>query len=687
MTRHSRASHGLSHTQKQHFARARAQLQTGGQKTIPFFDLAHVIPGPTKWPVDGQSLPDPGNLGLEYKQKQRPKGRAEIEAKRGTPRSQRRRVSEAQRLQINSDVLSIDRPTKQLAIPDLPRRTVQGKKEKQDDDLYAPPSPGALPLGINRNAPVELSLEARRRKLLEKVDWVGTRILRPASIRFPTLEETESFGKRRKISKHERPTALERRTRCDTPLNKSRSPRAWRNAQETTPAGSLMIKIGQRVAYGQQTRESQRTPSQSRVSRPPDPTQYSDSLLFDIPEGVSHGSSPLIKRVDYLDSPMFEQYPLPEPLVSSEAVMPLDQILHLSSFDEVMELNQENLATIDSKDKKPHLQREEACDVSEVGQEERQEDSQHKIDKHRPYTHDRELFNPIVHRHNTPPFPEQGIVTHKPPLRNREIQLIFNSDPLSAFGADTKREENIPEASQLGRSVIANAGDLEEEGKEIDPLDSIWNAWVNPSLKTANETNAADPNGERCVRPSQQQENPRVAEGIPLCEPLISKLALQNHARPETTVDKQELAWQRFVFGSSPFDAEDPTPSATNYLVKPQAGRPRSSSLSVQPTVYPPIRPNSPYSPTVGGKLSSFSDKELLASAFSTMAHVSSSEPESVQLVPVPPSSSSPAFERSQTLHAGRGRKKLLFSPPKRYRGDGKAVESVMDDIEDVDSA
>lgn len=225
LQRHSRNSGGksLTNIQKQHFAKVRTRLQNGPRAVSPLdFSLFHAA----------QDRHEDTRLKEEDARLERqPKRQRTLREYDSTAALANRLSSMKPRLTSHRRGLSSQlRPSREPAERRYPH-SHHGEAAKRApitmpaitiregvDDLYDDndeEEPEQYPQSSRRSTSFTLpprnptvlehkTLEDQRQSLLEQEDWVGTAIIRPLKISFPTSKNRDKIGRRRKINEEDR---------------------------------------------------------------------------------------------------------------------------------------------------------------------------------------------------------------------------------------------------------------------------------------------------------------------------------------------------------------------------------------------------------------------------------------------------------------------------------------------------
>lgn len=267
MQRSRHAGTSLSALQKNHFAKARTRLQSGPPTAspckFPVFEIAK---------DQGQGLPGyESPLASEVR-----KNRT-----RSTPEDYHNTAPIAKRLKSIKRRRSDDK-TRPLQShgqrhgsrisshnDNLARhlRAVTTKIDSDPNGLY----------GITQGHSGEQSLEAKRRELLQRQDWVGARILKPLKMELVEDDNGERIGKRRRLKEYEYELHRGMRYRTPVPANNER---AQVDSRRPPPYylhhDAISVRVGTSIHGSQRTREEKDLKTQrSRQS------DFSDPMLLD----------------------------------------------------------------------------------------------------------------------------------------------------------------------------------------------------------------------------------------------------------------------------------------------------------------------------------------------------------------------------------------------------------------------
>ncbi|KAI9715349.1 MAG: hypothetical protein M1812_005994 [Candelaria pacifica] len=221
LSRHSgRRGGNLVSVQKQHFAKARTNLQNGNRKTSPiklaFFDRYQAPRASSASRQRGEPLDTPRQSGESRAQDWRPKASTQNRAR---SRNCSQATEERRRSSLKNETHHAE-PSVSVAgdIAFLHEDQARSgrhspffliKAEEDEDGLYDGPSlPGEQHQRSPPNSPLQsfsapkepLPFEERKRKLLAETDWVGTSRTHPIQLQFPVAGARRDIGKRRKMN-------------------------------------------------------------------------------------------------------------------------------------------------------------------------------------------------------------------------------------------------------------------------------------------------------------------------------------------------------------------------------------------------------------------------------------------------------------------------------------------------------
>ncbi|KAJ8062541.1 hypothetical protein OCU04_009069 [Sclerotinia nivalis] len=251
----SRGAGALTNRQKEHFAKVRANLRSGGQRNPPkqwlIFDRIPV--GQSQ----GQSSKDHANSMRNHEHTPRQEmERSEIRPGRWDDRKEYNEYSTSHLLQREPQDIRANARSSSVEI-------IQ-RSSKPDDDLYnATPPPlrikrehiassaaRDIPQNYELQEPSEKSIEEKVRKLLSQKDWVGLSLRRPPQLKVNGPKNDPDIGKRRKITDGHRARYSKLQTRISSPFA-ARKIRIRQEEEGHTREGmsknDVRISIGDRV--------------------------------------------------------------------------------------------------------------------------------------------------------------------------------------------------------------------------------------------------------------------------------------------------------------------------------------------------------------------------------------------------------------------------------------------------------
>ena len=334
--RHSKANAKvLFKTQKQHFAKARQQSRSGRNAPSPFaFSILH-----PDSPQDSRNGADP--FGPSFK------SQSEVQKKR-------QRAYDVDEVVVGPACQSRcdDKRVLWKGLERKCRRSADGRAQGKNDrscegrvkstpDQHAASEDEtwnrAHSIHSRKSTEAEpQSLDAVKRNLLERSDWLGLSAARPLKMNFTSVEEMDRIGKRRKITDEDRRgRQFAERVSQGQPQWPSRLHQA-RKAREPSVLSSddISIRIGSRIHHSQATQvQTCGTLLSSNYSDSASP----ESMLLDKeaplysylhPKITKHVSVGRSVQLPPVSAKIFES--LQEP-----PVLPLDQVRNSQSFDAV----------------------------------------------------------------------------------------------------------------------------------------------------------------------------------------------------------------------------------------------------------------------------------------------------------------------------------------------------------------
>ncbi|KAI9644185.1 hypothetical protein NHQ30_007539 [Ciborinia camelliae] len=220
----SRGGGALTNRQKEHFAKVKANIRSGGQRNSP-----------AKWSIFGKvSVDKPQRQLLDsYAGAGR---NTEHASSRKRKRSESRHENWDEREEYDDEPptsASLHRePQARYTNTRSPSVEIVQRSPIPDDDLYnATPPPlrikreravspelGNVTRNYKPREPKEESIEEKRLKLLSKGDWVGLSIRRLPQLKFNPPKHDEDIGRRRKVKDGHRARYSKLQTRIDSPF-------------------------------------------------------------------------------------------------------------------------------------------------------------------------------------------------------------------------------------------------------------------------------------------------------------------------------------------------------------------------------------------------------------------------------------------------------------------------------------
>lgn len=285
--RHTKTQNSLIKVQKQHFAKARLQLQNGVQAPSPFrFAILDETLGQTKEPW----LHDKRQTQLsEYKSRENigaarqstnilqdshsKVGQPKSEKLLGTVDNSKRKYRHLSEFQHVAEHGPDDEMSPNLSSP-------QGRP--QVEHPYSRSADDNRRKRCNVAAAEPQTTSDVRRGLLRRSDWVGISAKRPVRIQFESVEDREKIGRRR------RKTQTDRRRRQPAHLRQVFQPsldnRFWkrgdRNGHSDLDTADISIRVGEILHQSPQTWTSHGPNKTTDMSHDHD-RQSSESMLLD----------------------------------------------------------------------------------------------------------------------------------------------------------------------------------------------------------------------------------------------------------------------------------------------------------------------------------------------------------------------------------------------------------------------
>ncbi len=326
LQRHSKANTNVTlKAQKQHFAKARLQQQNGQTVPSPLHFPTFKVPLTLSDKVDR----DP-NRGVKRQRSPEAAGASIIKESnyRATDSCSASygHVIKHQRFDPQPDGCHDHSNARVEAQDPIEERSIAaGSKAQQDSDKES-----------RKSAQAETNtLDAVKRDLLRRSDWMGLTTARPLHMKFPSAQELENIGRRRKITREDRKRQEGAQTghhRYPAPDPVSRH--RWRQHQ----SDEMQVE-GASIRIGSNIHQSQTTPMHSLSRKPPSvicDSESSESMLLDKEVSTCHQS------VDIASSP---KTALPDSrgsikpsrrTTNQRSLVPLEQVRDSESFDQVM---------------------------------------------------------------------------------------------------------------------------------------------------------------------------------------------------------------------------------------------------------------------------------------------------------------------------------------------------------------
>ncbi|KAM3079309.1 hypothetical protein ACMFMG_005743 [Clarireedia jacksonii] len=242
----------LTSRQKEHFAKVQTNLRSRSRKNSPI-----------KWPVFDKIQPgspekqDSHDYSNSWRNVEEISESTEGELRRKRS-SQHQRSTENQKSTSRQTRTRSDQKSERYPLVEINQRRIP------DDDLYnATPSPqrikselatsGRSPLGTRNTLskrvspdPADDSMDAKRRRLLLKGDWIGLGARRPPPLKFVPSRHDEEIGRRRKLTDGHRARYARQQAVISSPFVTKRA-RDMETQHGGVSRNNVRISIGNKV--------------------------------------------------------------------------------------------------------------------------------------------------------------------------------------------------------------------------------------------------------------------------------------------------------------------------------------------------------------------------------------------------------------------------------------------------------
>jgi hypothetical protein len=516
LARHSNTKGALNARQKAHFAKVQAGLRGGQAGTKK--------PSPLKPSIFGIA-------GDHYHSSARPPyhhGESH-NIRQGTPRDTYRQPESAPRDSHPwSYISSREHPSQ------IKRESTCGSREDLYDatpqpvELKRKCKPSVLPTvkgaGLDSE---EDSMSEKRRRILGKMDWVGTSIHRPMQITFTSPKDDDKVGRRRKILNGHRARYKSKQTMLESPF------------MSRTRLYSQYPQYEKRQERGYQGRADVRISIGGRA----------------VPPGISSSSAPSKLREYSARSQVLE-----ESQRTSSDVMLLDS--DKVSRDTGKSLSGGRSGSYENPNLVPEEEKTSSsvfpgADIEEYGRVRRQRSEDRERARKRrkgfgPNLSDLPYTSPAKkrkHDHFSKSQEEVRDTQQASPIFSSSSAVLQHPKPVG-FNVSTLLRSR---SRDIAESTVAQVGGLRRLYSSSQVLDNeLWETWAAPQL------NSESPKGSEIYRSQMQHRGVSISPGVSQAPLLLSRASdrvLSDHSNVRLSPDRRHAVYLKYQCSPDPYSS------------------------------------------------------------------------------------------------------------------------------------